>query len=51
MTSATLTRMLLYSGILTAVVSTVLLYAVVRVVSYRPLRDAGLKGMALAAKE
>jgi ATP-binding cassette subfamily B protein RaxB len=35
----------------TVVVATVLLYALVRVVSYRPLREASLEGMALAARE
>ena len=44
--------MLLYSRALTVVVvGTVLLYALVRLVSYRPLRNASLEGMALAAKE
>jgi ATP-binding cassette subfamily B protein RaxB len=52
MAVATLGMMLLYSRALTAVVLvTVLLYALVRLVSYRPLRNASLEGMALAAKE
>ena len=52
MAIATLAMMLLYSVMLTAVVvATVLLYALVRAVSYRPLRDASLEAMALAAEE
>jgi ATP-binding cassette subfamily B protein RaxB len=52
MAVATLAMMFLYSGLLTAVVvATVLLYALVRAVSYRPLREASLEGMALAARE
>lgn len=52
MALATLGMMLMYSGVLTGVVlATVLLYALVRVLSYRPLRHASLEGMALAAKE
>jgi ATP-binding cassette subfamily B protein RaxB len=52
MAIATLAMMFAYSGPLSAVVvGTVLLYALVRAVSYRPLRNASLEGMALAAKE
>jgi ATP-binding cassette subfamily B protein RaxB len=52
MAVATLVMMFFYSTLLTAVVvATVLLYALVRVVSYRPLRDASLEAMTLAAKE
>lgn len=52
MAVATLAMMLLYSRALSAVVlGTVLLYALVRLVSYRPLRNASLEGMALGAKE
>jgi len=52
MALATFTMMLMYSGQLTLVVlGTVLLYALVRLLSYRPLRNASLEGMALAAKE
>ena len=52
MAMATLAMLLLYSRALTAVVvGTVLLYALVRLISYRPLRNASLEGMALAAKE
>ncbi|MDM5178908.1 peptidase domain-containing ABC transporter [Massilia sp. DJPM01] len=42
----------LYSPLLAGVVgATAILYAIVRIVSYRPLRDANLEGIALAAKE
>lgn len=52
MAVATLTMMILYSPLLAAVVvGTVLVYALVRTVSYRPLREASLEAMALAAKE
>lgn len=52
MAIATLAMMLMYSGLLTAVVvATVLLYALIRLLSYRPLKHASLEGMALAAKE
>ena len=52
MALATLGMMLLYSRALTAVVlGTVLLYALVRLLSYRPLRNASLEGMSLAARE
>jgi ATP-binding cassette subfamily B protein RaxB len=52
MAVATLAMMLLYSPLLTAVVvATVLLYALLRALSYRPLREASLEGMSLAAKE
>lgn len=52
MALATLAMMLLYSRALTAVVlGTVLLYALVRLLSYRPLRNASLEGMSLAARE
>jgi ATP-binding cassette subfamily B protein RaxB len=52
MAVATLSMMILYSPLLAAVVvATVLLYALVRAVSYRPLREANLEAMALAAKE
>jgi ATP-binding cassette subfamily B protein RaxB len=52
MAVATLAMMLLYSPLLTAVVvATVLLYALVRALSYQPLRNASLEGMSLAAKE
>jgi ATP-binding cassette subfamily B protein RaxB len=47
-----LCMMILYSALLAAVVvATVALYALVRAVSYRPLREANLEGMALAARE
>jgi ATP-binding cassette subfamily B protein RaxB len=52
MAVATLTMMILYSPLLAAVVvGTVVVYAVVRAVSYRPLREANLEAMMLAAKE
>ncbi|WLI90162.1 peptidase domain-containing ABC transporter [Massilia sp. R2A-15] len=52
MATATLGMMLLYSRVLTAVVvGTTLLYALVRGVAYRPVRNASLEGMALGAKE
>lgn len=52
MALATLAMMLLYSRALTAVVlGTVLMYALVRLLSYRPLRNASLEGMSLAARE
>jgi ATP-binding cassette subfamily B protein RaxB len=52
MAVATLTMMILYSPLLAGVVvGTVALYALVRAVSYRPLREASLQAMALAAKE
>jgi ATP-binding cassette subfamily B protein RaxB len=48
----TLCAMILYSPLLAAVVVvTVALYALVRAVSYVPLREANLETMALAAKE
>lgn len=48
----TLCMMILYSSSLAAVVvGTVALYALVRAVSYRPLREASLEGMVLAARE
>jgi ATP-binding cassette subfamily B protein RaxB len=47
-----LCMMFLYSALLASVVvATVALYALVRAVSYRPLREANLEGMALAARE
>lgn len=52
MAVATLTMMILYSPLLAAVVvGTVVMYAAVRAVSYRPLREANLSAMMLAAKE
>lgn len=52
MATATLAMMIIYSGLLAAVVcATVLLYALVRALSYAPLRNASLEGMSLAAKE
>jgi ATP-binding cassette subfamily B protein RaxB len=52
MATLTLCMMFLYSSLLAAVVTaTVALYALVRAVSYRPLREASLEGMALAARE
>lgn len=48
----TMIVMILYSPLLALVVGvTVLLYAAVRAVSYRPLRNANLEGLTLAAKE
>jgi len=48
----TLCMMILYSASLAGVVvGTVTLYALVRAISYRPLREASLECMALAAKE
>jgi ATP-binding cassette subfamily B protein RaxB len=47
-----LCMIILYSSLLAAVVVTnVALYALVRAVSYRPLRESNLAGLALAAKE
>lgn len=52
MAIATLTMMILYKPLMAAVVvGTVVLYALVRAVSYRPLREANLETMTLAAKE
>jgi ATP-binding cassette subfamily B protein RaxB len=52
MAIATLTMMILYKPLLAAVVvGTVVLYALVRAISYRPLREANLEAMTLAAKE
>ncbi|WP_267876262.1 peptidase domain-containing ABC transporter [Massilia violaceinigra] len=48
----TMVMMIFYSALLAGVAAaTVLLYALVRGVSYRPLRDASLEGMTLAARE
>jgi len=52
MALATLSMMLLYSWRLTAVVvAAIILYAIVRLLSYHPLRNASLEGMSLAARE
>ncbi|UOD28569.1 hypothetical protein INH39_24430 [Massilia violaceinigra] len=48
----TMLVMILYSPLLAGVVgATVLLYAIVRAVSYRPLHTANLEGLTLAARE
>ncbi|MFB9241479.1 peptidase domain-containing ABC transporter [Massilia antarctica] len=52
MATLTMGMMILYSPLLAGVVGlTVALYAILRALFYRPLRDANLEGLALAAKE
>jgi ATP-binding cassette subfamily B protein RaxB len=52
MASVTLVMMFLYSPALSAIVLvSVLLYGVLRVAAYRPLREASLEGMMLGAQE
>jgi ATP-binding cassette subfamily B protein RaxB len=52
MAVATLIMMFLYSPILsTVVLASVCLYALLRMVAYRPLREANMEGMILSAQE